>query len=168
MSFITSTLTRKCSSVFFSSWKSVCFLCNLRVIFWFDRITFTPFTFPVKRFMQELSIRWFRVGFTERIVHFSSAKNYSSTWVMTGTCRPPGAVCTQASRKTPTQCLRWNPDIRSLIKRWIRSVCPSLLFTIATGREQMHPQPVQQTSVVLLHMPIPESRKTRKCIQGSI
>ena len=32
----------------------------------------------------------------------------------------------------------------------------------------MHPQPVQQTSVVLLHMPIPESRKTRKCIQGSI
>ena len=65
---------------------------------------------------------------------------------MTGTCRPPGAVCTQASRKTPTQCPRWNPDIRSLIKRWIRSVCPSLLFTIATGREQMHPQPVQQRS----------------------
>ena len=31
---------------------------------------------------------------------------------------------------------------------------PSLLFTIATGREQMHQQPWQQTLVVLLHMHI--------------
>ena len=45
--------------------------------------------------------------------------------VMTGTCRPkvacvqtPGGVCTEISRKTSTQCARWNPDIRSLIKRW--------------------------------------------------
>ena len=42
---------------------------------------------------------------------------------------------------------------------------PSLLFTIAAGREQIHPQPVQQTLVVLLHMPIPESRNTSKRIQ---
>ena len=46
--------------------------------------------------------------------------------VMTGTCRPkvacvqtPGGVCTEISRKTSTKCARWNPDIRSLIKRWI-------------------------------------------------
>ena len=31
---------------------------------------------------------------------------------------------------------------------------PSLLFTIATGREQTHQQPWQQTLVVLLHMHI--------------
>ena len=73
---------------------------------------------------------------------------------MTGTCRPKNS--TQALPKNfHTQCSRWNPDIRSLIiKHWIILVGPSLLFTIATGREQTHQQPWQQTLVVLLHMHI--------------
>jgi len=41
----------------------------------------------------------------------------------------------------------------------LNSVRPSLLFTIATGSEQMHPQPVQQTSVVLLQMLISREPK---------
>ena len=69
----------------------------------------------------------------------------------------PPSVCTQASRNQLQASLKSRYKISELALNSVRS---SLLSTIATGREQMHPQP--QTSVVLLHSLFPDSRNTSK------
>ena len=71
----------------------------------------------------------------------------------------PPSVCTQASRNQLQASLKSRYKISELALNSVRS---SLLSTIATGREQMHPQPEPQTSVVLLHSLFPDSRNTSK------